>query len=56
VLVVLGDRDFVGPPDPLVEALPDPTLLTLRGADHFVTPRDVRFIDAALAFVDAVPV
>jgi pimeloyl-ACP methyl ester carboxylesterase len=56
VLVVLGDRDFVGPPDPLVEALPDPTLLTLRGADHFGTPRDFRFIDAALAFVDAVPV
>jgi len=55
VLVVLGDRDFAGPPDPLVEALPDATLLTLRGADHFGTPRDFRFIEAALAFIDAVP-
>jgi pimeloyl-ACP methyl ester carboxylesterase len=55
VLVVLGDRDFAGPPDPLVEALPNATLLTLRGADHFGTPRDFRFLDAALAFVDAVP-
>jgi pimeloyl-ACP methyl ester carboxylesterase len=55
VLVVLGDHDFAGPPDPLVDALAHPTLLTLRGADHFGTPRDFRFIDAALAFVDAVP-
>jgi pimeloyl-ACP methyl ester carboxylesterase len=56
VLIVLGDRDFAGPPDPLVDALTDATLLTLRGADHFGTPRDFRFIDAALAFIDAVPV
>jgi pimeloyl-ACP methyl ester carboxylesterase len=55
VLVVLGDRDFARPPDPLVDALPDATLVTLRGADHFGTPRDFRFIDAALEFVDAVP-
>jgi pimeloyl-ACP methyl ester carboxylesterase len=55
VLVVLGDRDFAGPADPLVEALPDASLVTLRGADHFGTPRDFRFIDAALAFIDAIP-
>jgi pimeloyl-ACP methyl ester carboxylesterase len=55
VSVVLGDRDFVGPPDPLVDALPEATLVTLRGADHFGTPKDFRFLDAALAFVDAVP-
>jgi pimeloyl-ACP methyl ester carboxylesterase len=55
VLVVLGDRDFAGPPDPLVAALPEARLVTLRGADHFGTPKDFRFIDAALEFLEAVP-
>jgi pimeloyl-ACP methyl ester carboxylesterase len=55
VLVVLGDKDFAGPADPLVDALPDARLVTLRGADHFGTPKDFRFIDAALEFLDAVP-
>lgn len=55
VLVVLGDRDFAGPPDPLIEALPDARLVTLSGADHFGAPKDFRFLDAALEFLDAVP-
>jgi pimeloyl-ACP methyl ester carboxylesterase len=55
VLVVLGERDGAGPADPLVESLPDARLVTLRGTDHFGTPRDFRFIDAALGFIDAVP-
>jgi pimeloyl-ACP methyl ester carboxylesterase len=55
VLVVLGDRDFVGPADPLMAALPNAELLTLRGTDHFGTPKDFRFIEAALRFLDAVP-
>jgi pimeloyl-ACP methyl ester carboxylesterase len=55
VLVVLGDRDFAGPADPLIEALPDARLVRLRGADHFGTPRDFRFLEAALAFLDADP-
>lgn len=55
VLVVLGDRDFAGPPDRLVEALPQATLVTLRGVDHFATPKDFGFVDAALDFLDAVP-
>src|SRR5690606_23080988 len=37
VLVVLGDRDFAGPADPLVEALPDATFRSLRNVDHFAT-------------------
>jgi pimeloyl-ACP methyl ester carboxylesterase len=53
VLVVLGDRDFAGPADPLVEALPDATLVTLRNVDHFATPKDFGFIDAALDFLGA---
>jgi pimeloyl-ACP methyl ester carboxylesterase len=55
VLVVLGDRDFAGPADPLLEALPDPTFCPLRGVDHFATPKDFGFIDAALGFLDAQP-
>lgn len=51
VLVVLGDRDFAGPADPLVEALPDARLVTLRGVDHFATPRAMGFLDAALDFL-----
>jgi pimeloyl-ACP methyl ester carboxylesterase len=53
VLVVLGDRDFAGPADPLVDALPDAKLVALPGVDHFATPKDFRFIDAALGFVGA---
>ena len=53
VLVVLGDRDFAGPADPLVDALPDAKLVTLAGVDHFATPKDFRFIDAALDFLGA---
>lgn len=56
VLVVLGDQDFAGPADPLVDALPDATLQTLRGVDHFATPKDFGFIDAALDFLGAQPV
>jgi len=54
-LVVIGDRDFAGPGDPLVAALPDATLKVLRNTDHFATPESFSFIDAALGFIDAVP-
>ncbi|HYT38714.1 MAG TPA: alpha/beta fold hydrolase, partial [Acidimicrobiia bacterium] len=33
VLVVIGERDFAGPGDPLVAALPDARLVVLPGAD-----------------------
>lgn len=55
VLVVLGDQDFAGPADLLVEALPDVRLVTLRGVDHFATPKDFGFLDAGLDFLDAQP-
>jgi pimeloyl-ACP methyl ester carboxylesterase len=53
VLVVLGTEDFAGPADPLVEALPDATLRLLPGVDHFATPKDMGFLDAALRFLGA---
>jgi pimeloyl-ACP methyl ester carboxylesterase len=51
VLVVLGDRDFAGPADPLVAALPNNRFVSLHGCDHFGTPKDFRFIDAAVGFL-----
>jgi pimeloyl-ACP methyl ester carboxylesterase len=55
VLVVIGDKDFAGPAEPLVELLPDAKLTVLRGVDHLGTPGDFGFIDAALGFIDAIP-
>jgi pimeloyl-ACP methyl ester carboxylesterase len=55
VLVVLGDRDFAGPADPLVDALPDATLKVLKNVDHLATPTDFGFIDATLEFLGALP-
>ena len=53
VLVVIGDKDFAGPGEPLAEALPDARLLTLSNLDHFATPKDFRVLDAALEFIGA---
>ncbi|HZA76676.1 MAG TPA: alpha/beta fold hydrolase [Acidimicrobiales bacterium] len=53
VLVVLGDRDFSGPADRLVAALPDAELVVLRNVDHFAAPRDFTCISRSLAFIDA---
>jgi pimeloyl-ACP methyl ester carboxylesterase len=55
-LVVVGDQDFVLPADALVDALPDARLHLLRRTDHFATPESFGFIDAALGFLDAVPI
>src|SRR3954451_8517653 len=53
VLVVIGERDFAGPGEPLVDALPNATLVTIPGLDHFATPKDFRVLDAALEFIGA---
>ena len=55
VLVVIGGNDLAGPADPLVDALPDATLVVLPGVDHFATPKNFGFIEAALDFLDAQP-
>lgn len=55
VLVVIGDKDFAGPGQPLADALPQGRLHTLRNVDHFATPKDFGCIDAALEFIGATP-
>jgi pimeloyl-ACP methyl ester carboxylesterase len=52
VLVVLGEHDFAGPAAPLLDALPDASYVEIRGLDHFGTPKDYRFIDAAVKFLE----
>jgi pimeloyl-ACP methyl ester carboxylesterase len=54
VLVVIGDRDRVGPADPLVELLPTSELVLLKGVDHAATPKSMAFIDAVLDFLERV--
>jgi pimeloyl-ACP methyl ester carboxylesterase len=51
VLVVLGDNDFAGPADPLLDRLPNARLVTLPRTDHFATPKNFAFIDATLDFL-----
>lgn len=55
VLVVIGDQDFAGPGEPLVEALPNAELLTLPRVDHFGLPKAFPFLEKALAFIGADP-
>lgn len=54
-LVVIGDKDFVGPGEPLADALPQGKLLTLRGVDHFGLPKNFTFLEKALEFIGAQP-
>jgi pimeloyl-ACP methyl ester carboxylesterase len=51
VLVLLGDKDFSGPGEPLADAFPNAKLVTLRNTDHFATTENFKAIDAALDFL-----
>jgi pimeloyl-ACP methyl ester carboxylesterase len=53
-LLIIGDKDFAGPVDPLADAIPDATIKVLPGVDHFRTTSEFACIDAALDFVGAV--
>jgi len=55
VLVAIGDQDFAGPGDGLVELLPDARLVVLKKCDHFATTENFDFFDAALGFLEALP-
>ena len=52
VLVLLGDRDFIGTADRLMAALRQGEFVGLRGVDHFATPSDFGAIDAVMRFLE----
>ena len=52
VLVVLGDRDFIGSADRLVAALSKAELVSLLGVDHFATASNFGAIDAVMRFLE----
>ena len=54
-LVVIGEKDFAGPAEPLVDALPNAELLTLPGVDHFGLPKAFPFLERGLDFLGAAP-
>lgn len=55
VLVAIGDQDFAGPGDGLVNLLPNARLVVLKKCDHFATTENFDFFDAALDFLEASP-
>ena len=56
VLVVIGANDTLArPADPLLDALPNATLVTVKGADHLGTMKGFGFLDATLDFLGALP-
>lgn len=54
-LVIIGDKDFAGPGEPLAEALPNGELLTLKGVDHFGLPKAFAFLEKGLDHLGAAP-
>jgi pimeloyl-ACP methyl ester carboxylesterase len=52
VLVLLGDRDFIGTADRLMAALAQGEFVSLRGVDHFATPSEFGAIDAVMRFLE----
>lgn len=55
VLVILGDKDFAGPAEPLAEAIPNGEAMTLKGVDHFGLPKAFAFVEQGLDFLGAAP-
>lgn len=51
VLLVLGDQDFLGEAEGLLEALPHAQLVTLTETDHFATPTHPEAMRAVLDFL-----
>ena len=50
-LVVIGERDMVGPVDDMVAALPNARAIVLKGVDHFSTTSNFNCQDAVLRFL-----
>lgn len=54
-LIVIGDRDFAGPGQPLADSMANCEVKTLRNVDHFGLPKAFGFMDAAFRFLDIDP-
>lgn len=54
-LVIIGDKDFAGPGEPLAEAIPDADCITLKGIDHFGLPKAFAFVEKGLDHLGAAP-
>ncbi len=54
-LVIIGDKDFAGPGEPLAEALPNGSVSTLKGVDHFGLPKAFAFLEQGLDHLGAAP-
>lgn len=54
-LIVIGEDDFAGPGEPLLDLLPNARLVTLPRVDHFATPENFGFFDAAFDFLGVTP-
>ncbi len=54
-MVIIGDKDFAGPGEPLAEAMPNGECVTLRGIDHFGLPKSFDFVEKGLDFLGAAP-
>lgn len=53
--VIVGEHDFAGPADPLVEVLTNARGVVVRRADHFSLPKEMAFIDAVLGHLEQHP-
>lgn len=51
VLIVIGDRDFAGPGEPLHERLPGSRLVTVKNCDHFALTENFTFFDSVFEFL-----
>lgn len=54
-LIIIGDKDFAGPGEPLAEAIPGAELVTLKGVDHFGLPKAFAFVEKGLDHLGAAP-
>ena len=54
-MVIIGDKDFAGPGEPLAEAIPNAELVTLKGVDHFGLPKAFAFVERGLDHLGAAP-
>ncbi len=51
ITLVVGDRDFAGPAEPVAALLPHASVVSVRGVDHFSTPKSFDVLDVVLGLL-----